>query len=88
MKLEDKDLAPATSPLVGFNSQPEWPIGKIILPIKAGSSRKHDETSEILGIESPFHLQHNLGEDIAACHAIGSVNLPSSNAVPQRSRSN
>ncbi|GMP58758.1 hypothetical protein CsSME_00022319 [Camellia sinensis var. sinensis] len=37
MKLEDKDLAPATSPLVGFNSQLEWPIGKIILPVKAGS---------------------------------------------------
>ncbi|XP_028101961.1 uncharacterized protein LOC114301233 [Camellia sinensis] len=37
MQLEDKDLAPATSPLVGFNSQPEWPVGKIILPVKAGS---------------------------------------------------
>ncbi|XP_028081328.1 uncharacterized protein LOC114282781 [Camellia sinensis] len=37
LKLEDKDLAPATSPLVGFNSMPEWPVGKIILPVKAGT---------------------------------------------------
>ncbi|XP_028100372.1 uncharacterized protein LOC114299735 [Camellia sinensis] len=43
MKLEDKDLAPATSPLVGFNSQPKWPIGKIILPVKAGSVTKQVE---------------------------------------------
>ncbi|XP_028117727.1 uncharacterized protein LOC114315307 [Camellia sinensis] len=37
MKLKDKDLAPITSPLVGFNSQPEWSIRKIILPVKVGS---------------------------------------------------
>ncbi|XP_028085065.1 uncharacterized protein LOC114286167 [Camellia sinensis] len=43
MKLEDKDLAPATFPLVGFNSQPEWPVGKIILPVKAGSVTKQVE---------------------------------------------
>ncbi|XP_028084618.1 uncharacterized protein LOC114285735 [Camellia sinensis] len=43
MKLEDKDLAPATSPLVGFNSQPEWPIGKIILSVRAGSVTKQVE---------------------------------------------
>ncbi|XP_028102509.1 uncharacterized protein LOC114301740 [Camellia sinensis] len=43
MKLENKDLAPATSPLVGFNSQPEWSIGKIILPVKAGSITKQVE---------------------------------------------
>ena len=24
LKLEDRDLSPATSPLVGFNSMPEW----------------------------------------------------------------
>ncbi|XP_028092210.1 uncharacterized protein LOC114292436 [Camellia sinensis] len=43
MKLQDKDLAPATSPLVGFNSQPEWPVGKIILPVKVGSVIKQVE---------------------------------------------
>ncbi|XP_028080734.1 uncharacterized protein LOC114282281 [Camellia sinensis] len=35
LKLRDTDLAPATSPLVGFDSQPKWPMGKIILPVKA-----------------------------------------------------
>ncbi|XP_028052739.1 uncharacterized protein LOC114257166 [Camellia sinensis] len=40
LKLEDKDLAPATSLLVGFNSMLEWPVGKIILPVKAGTMTK------------------------------------------------
>ena len=43
LKLEDKDLAPATSPLIGFNSIPEWPVGKIILPVKAGTMTKQVE---------------------------------------------
>ncbi|XP_028071224.1 uncharacterized protein LOC114273623 [Camellia sinensis] len=34
LKLKDADLAPITSPLVGFNSQLEWPMEKIILPVK------------------------------------------------------
>ena len=40
LKLEDKDLAPAVSPLIGFNSMPEWPVGKIILPVRAESVTK------------------------------------------------
>ncbi|XP_028090679.1 uncharacterized protein LOC114290870 [Camellia sinensis] len=43
LKLEDKDLAPATSPLVGFNSMLEWPISKIILTVKAGTMTKQVE---------------------------------------------
>ncbi|XP_028121002.1 uncharacterized protein LOC114318333 [Camellia sinensis] len=55
MKLEDKDLAPATSSLVGFNSQPEWPIGKIILPVKAGSVVKQVEFW-VLKVPSTYNL--------------------------------
>ncbi|XP_028060640.1 uncharacterized protein LOC114264247 [Camellia sinensis] len=55
MKLEDKDLAPATSPLVGFNSQLEWPIGKIILPVKAGSVVKQVEFW-VLKVPSTYNL--------------------------------
>ncbi|XP_028098557.1 uncharacterized protein LOC114298216 [Camellia sinensis] len=43
LKLEDKDLAPATSPLVGFNSILEWLVGKIILLVKAGTMTKQVE---------------------------------------------
>ncbi|XP_028113888.1 uncharacterized protein LOC114311918 [Camellia sinensis] len=43
LKLEDKDLAPATSPLVRFNSQLEWPLGKIIFSVKTGSVIKQAE---------------------------------------------
>ncbi|XP_028095260.1 uncharacterized protein LOC114295248 [Camellia sinensis] len=55
MKLEDKDLAPATSPLVGFNSQPEWPIEKIILPVRAGSVVKQVEFW-VLKVSSIYNL--------------------------------
>ncbi|XP_028103434.1 uncharacterized protein LOC114302590 [Camellia sinensis] len=55
MKLEDKDLAPATSPLVGFNSQPEWPVGKIILLVKAGSVTKQVEFW-VLKVPSTYNL--------------------------------
>ncbi|XP_028085152.1 uncharacterized protein LOC114286223 [Camellia sinensis] len=43
LKLEDKDLAPATSPLVGFNSMPKWLVGKIILLVKIGSVTRQVE---------------------------------------------
>ena len=43
LKLQDKDLAPAISPLIGFNSMPEWPVGKIILPVRVGSVTKQVE---------------------------------------------
>ncbi|XP_028094420.1 uncharacterized protein LOC114294484 [Camellia sinensis] len=43
LKLKDKDLAPATSPLVYFNSMTEWPIGMIILLVRAGTMTKQVE---------------------------------------------
>ncbi|XP_028126146.1 uncharacterized protein LOC114322893 [Camellia sinensis] len=55
MKLEDKDLAPTTSPLVGFNSQLEWLIGKIILPVKVGSVTKQVEFW-VLKVPSTYNL--------------------------------
>ncbi|XP_028055048.1 uncharacterized protein LOC114259235 [Camellia sinensis] len=35
--LNEQHLSPATSPLVGFNSQTEWPLGRITLPAIAKS---------------------------------------------------
>ncbi|XP_028066703.1 uncharacterized protein LOC114269577 [Camellia sinensis] len=29
----EQQLTPAAAPLVGFNSQPEWPPGRIVLPV-------------------------------------------------------
>ncbi|XP_028090068.1 uncharacterized protein LOC114290389 [Camellia sinensis] len=55
LKLRDTDLAPATSPLVGFNSQPEWPMGKMILPVKAGSVVKQVEFW-VLKMPSTYNL--------------------------------
>ncbi|XP_028087838.1 uncharacterized protein LOC114288517 [Camellia sinensis] len=55
LKLRDTDLAPSTSPLVGFNSQPEWPLGKIILPVKAGSVVKQVEFW-VLKVLSTYNL--------------------------------
>ncbi|XP_028124725.1 uncharacterized protein LOC114321728 [Camellia sinensis] len=55
LKLRDTDLAPVTSPLVGFNSQPEWPMGKIILLVKAGSVVKQVEFW-VLKVPSTYNL--------------------------------
>ncbi|XP_028064708.1 uncharacterized protein LOC114267835 [Camellia sinensis] len=55
LKLRDTNLAPVTSPLVGFNSQPEWPMGKIILPVKAGFVVKQVEFC-VLKVPSTYNL--------------------------------
>ncbi|XP_028093100.1 uncharacterized protein LOC114293262 [Camellia sinensis] len=55
MTLEDKDLAPITSPFIGFNSQLEWPIGKTMLPVKAGSVTKQVEFW-VLKVPSTYNL--------------------------------
>ncbi|XP_028127094.1 uncharacterized protein LOC114323635 [Camellia sinensis] len=55
LKLQDTDLAPATLPLVGFNSQSEWSMGKIILLVKAGSFVKQVEFW-ILKVPSTYNL--------------------------------
>ncbi|XP_028117431.1 uncharacterized protein LOC114315058 [Camellia sinensis] len=71
MKLEDEDLAPAMSHLVSFNSQPEWPIEKIILPVKAGSVTKQVEFW-VLKVPSTYNLI--LGRDwLHAMQAIAST---------------
>ncbi|XP_028082590.1 uncharacterized protein LOC114283911 [Camellia sinensis] len=35
--LSEQHLTPAIAPLVGFNSQPEWPLGRIVLPVVVGT---------------------------------------------------
>ncbi|XP_028065970.1 uncharacterized protein LOC114268937 [Camellia sinensis] len=35
--LSKQHLTPAEAPLVGFNSQPEWPLGRIVLLVVAGT---------------------------------------------------
>ncbi|XP_028061931.1 uncharacterized protein LOC114265348 [Camellia sinensis] len=55
LKLRHTDLALATSPLVGFNSQPEWLMGKIILPAKVGSVVKQVEFW-VLKVPSTYNL--------------------------------
>ncbi|XP_028115149.1 uncharacterized protein LOC114313037 [Camellia sinensis] len=35
--LSEQHLTPVAAPLVGFNSQPEWPLGRIVLSVVAGT---------------------------------------------------
>ncbi|XP_028122533.1 uncharacterized protein LOC114319679 [Camellia sinensis] len=35
--LFEQHLTPEAAPLVGFNSQPEWLLGRIVLPVVAGT---------------------------------------------------
>ncbi|CAL5384076.1 unnamed protein product [Camellia sinensis] len=55
LKLKDKDLAPATSPLIGFNSMPKCPVGKIILLVKAGTMTKQVEFW-VLKVPSTYNI--------------------------------
>ncbi|XP_028078929.1 uncharacterized protein LOC114280754 [Camellia sinensis] len=55
LKLEDRDLAPITSTLVNFNLMPEWPVGKIILPVKAGTMMKYVEFL-VLKVPSTYNI--------------------------------
>ncbi|XP_028098455.1 uncharacterized protein LOC114298148 [Camellia sinensis] len=55
MKLADKDLASIISPLVGFNSQVEWPIEKIILLVNDGLVTKRVEFW-VLKVLSTYNL--------------------------------
>ena len=55
LKLQDKDLAPAVSPRIGFTSMPEWPVGKIILPVRAGSVTKQVEFW-VLKVPSTYNI--------------------------------
>ncbi|XP_028106180.1 uncharacterized protein LOC114305308, partial [Camellia sinensis] len=73
MKSKDKDLAPATSPLVGFNSQPEWLIEKIILPVKARSVTKQVEFW-VLKVPSIYNL-------ISGSYTSSSVDLSPGHAL-------
>ena len=55
LQQEDKDLAPAVSPLIGFNSMPEWPVGKIILSVRARSMTKQVEFL-VLKVPSTYNI--------------------------------
>ena len=55
LKLEDKDLAPTVSSQIGFNSMPEWPVGKIILPVRARSMTKQMEFC-VLKVPSTYNI--------------------------------
>ncbi|XP_028090903.1 uncharacterized protein LOC114291074 [Camellia sinensis] len=50
-----KDLTPATAPLVGFNSQLEWPLGRIVLPVVAGTKALQTEFL-VINTPSPYNV--------------------------------
>ncbi|XP_028076156.1 uncharacterized protein LOC114278338 [Camellia sinensis] len=52
--LSKQHLTPAVAPLVGFNSQPEWPLGKIVLPVVAGTKTLQIEFL-VINTPSPYN---------------------------------
>lgn len=36
LELKESDLQPSLNPLVGFSSDPVWPLGKVTIPVTAG----------------------------------------------------
>ncbi|XP_028126322.1 uncharacterized protein LOC114323059 [Camellia sinensis] len=53
--LMDLDLLPADCPLFGFNANPEYPLGKITLPVRA-STRSVDVEFLVVKLPSPCNL--------------------------------
>ncbi|XP_028071286.1 uncharacterized protein LOC114273694 [Camellia sinensis] len=52
--LSEQQLTPAAAPLVSFNSQPEWPLGRIVLPVVAGAKTLQIEFL-VINTPSPYN---------------------------------
>ncbi|XP_028056990.1 uncharacterized protein LOC114260982 [Camellia sinensis] len=52
--LSEQHLTLAAAPLVGFNSQPEWPLGRIVLPVMAGTKILQIKFL-VINIPSPYN---------------------------------
>ncbi|XP_028053805.1 uncharacterized protein LOC114258143 [Camellia sinensis] len=50
----ESDLYPAPHPLYGFNTNPEYPLGKITLPVRAGS-RTVEVEFLVVKLPSPYN---------------------------------
>jgi len=51
----DSDLLPAGYPFFGFNANPEYPLGKITLPVRAGT-KSVDVEFLVVKLPSPYNL--------------------------------
>ncbi|XP_028059052.1 uncharacterized protein LOC114262836 [Camellia sinensis] len=87
--LSKQHLTPAAAPLVGFNSQPEWPLGRIVLPVVAGTKTLQ---TEFLVINTPSPYNAILGHPwIHQMEAVPStyhqlIRFPTKHGVEQISR--
>ncbi|XP_028074816.1 uncharacterized protein LOC114277159 [Camellia sinensis] len=52
--LSEQHLTPAAAPLVGFNSQPKWPLGRIVLLVVAGTKTLQIEFL-VINAPSPYN---------------------------------
>ncbi|XP_028053926.1 uncharacterized protein LOC114258218 [Camellia sinensis] len=55
LDFNQSDLSPAPHPLFGFNVNPEYPLGKIILPVRVGS-RTMDVEFLVVKLPSPYNI--------------------------------
>ncbi|XP_028123467.1 uncharacterized protein LOC114320587 [Camellia sinensis] len=89
LSLSEQHLTPAAASLVGFNSQPEWPLGRIVLPIVAGTKTLQ---LEFLVINTPSPYNAILGRPwIHQIEAVPStynhlIRFPTEHGVEQISR--
>ncbi|XP_028081084.1 uncharacterized protein LOC114282575 [Camellia sinensis] len=54
LSLSKQHLTTTVTPLVGFNSQPEWPLGRIVLPVVAGTKTLQIEFF-VINTPSPYN---------------------------------
>ncbi|GMP70060.1 hypothetical protein CsSME_00029085 [Camellia sinensis var. sinensis] len=55
LRFNESDLTSAPYPLFGFNANPEYPLGKISLPVRVGS-RSVDVEFLVVRLPSPYNL--------------------------------
>ncbi|GMP65865.1 hypothetical protein CsSME_00026480 [Camellia sinensis var. sinensis] len=71
----ESDLTSAPYPLFGFNANPEYPLGKISLPVRVGS-RTVDVEFLVVRLPSPYNLimgrlwLHTLQAVPSTCHQL------------------
>ena len=58
MGLTQADLKPTRTPLIGFSAEPVWPLGSIILPVRAGRVTKN---TEFLVVDVPLAYNAIMG---------------------------
>ncbi|XP_028123607.1 uncharacterized protein LOC114320741 [Camellia sinensis] len=87
--LSEQHLTPVAAPLVSFTSQPEWPLGRIVLPVVVGTKTLQIEFL-VINTSSPYNAIlghpwiHRMEAVLLTYHQL--IRFPTEHGVEQISR--